>query len=471
MKKILSVLLSAIIMLSICVTGFTAYAVDECTCGHTPIVYVTGFAMTDIGANIDTEDEYSVFPPEMDKLKSTITSIIFPLFKLILTGNYDKFADSVATAFDDLMGDLFCDDDGNIINPNTDIVYRTAPSSYHANGYYNTFRYDWREDVFDIAAELNAYIEQVKALTHHSKVALKSESMGGAVTMTYLKAYGHDSIETIVMQSSAFNGITLMGDLFTGNLDVKAKNAVGYINNFLEGNDTKTVIYRTLIKTLGLVALTPVAGILDKFFDNAKAALYEKSLRHSFGNIPGIWTFVPRDKYEEAKAFMLDEEKNAVLIEKIDRYHYEVMNHTRELLDDAMADGMRLAIISHYDKYPTPCVPNADYQSDFLIDTKFTSYGATCAPLGKTFDKNYTQQVSDGHNHISADKKIDASTCEYPEYTWFIRDMMHTWYTAGYRDFVTWVIYSDKQVTVWDNPQYPQFLVNNHETRELDILN
>ena len=216
--------------------------------------------------------------------------------------------------------------------------------------------------------------------------------------------------------------------------------------------------------------LSPVCNAVDRVFTEGKEVLYEDCLRDLFGNLTGIWTFVPNEYYEQAKDYMLDETENAELIKKLDAYHYGVMDSTQEILDEAMEDGMKLAIISNYGKAAVPVLTNDSYQSDFLIDTARTSLGATCADYGETLGEGYIQKNADGHNHLSCDNVIDASTCIYPEYTWFVKDMMHTWYSIGYYHFTWWLAQSASQPTVNDTEEYPQFLLNNQETDTLDPL-
>ncbi len=65
---------------------------------------------------------------------------------------------------------------------------------------------------------------------------------------------------------------------------------------------------------------------------------------------------------------MLDEVENATLIKKLE-HRSGVMDSTKEILDEAMNHGMKLAIISNYGKAAVPVLKNDAYQSDFLIDT------------------------------------------------------------------------------------------------------
>ena len=470
MKKAISVLLAVILTFSMSVGAFSFYATDKCTCTTTPVVYVTGFAMTDLVANPGTEDQYNVFMPEKSAIIKAVSQLIIPTVMLKLTGDYDSFAHSLGRSINEMMKDASCDDNGDPINESVDVKFRVEPSSVHGYRCDNRFNYDWREDVFDIADELNDYVEKTKELTGHDKVVLKGESMGGAVLMTYLSVYGYDSVETVIMQSSAFNGITLVGGMFTGDLNIKTDSVLEYVGNFIQGNDPVTVLYRWIYKALAGYVFNPVCGTLDRVLSKGKEALYDSCLRDLFGNIPGLWTFVPNEYYEQAKAYMLDEDENASLIKKLDAYHYGVMDKTKEILDSGIEDGMKLAVISNYGKSAVPVLTDDSYQSDFLIDTSRTSLGATCSDFGTTFGSEYVQKNGDGHNHLSCDGEIDASTCLYPEYTWFIKDMMHTWYTAGYYNFTWWLAQSDCQPNIGENISYPQFMYNNQESKTLDPL-
>lgn len=467
MKKVVSVLLAVLLIISVNAASFSSYATDKCGCSYTPIVYVTGFAMTDLVANPGTDEEYNVFMPETSAIVSAVAKLIAPTVMLRITGDYESFARSLSRILNDTMKDVACDDNGNPLNETVDVKFRVDPTAEHGYRCDNRFNYDWREDVFDIAAELNDYIEKTKELTHHDKVVLKGESMGGAVVMTYLKQYGYGSVDTVIMQSSAFNGINLVGGLFTGDLNIKTRSVMNYIGNFIEGSDPMTVFYRSIFYALSGFLLSPVCGELNTVFTKGKDVLYENCLRDLFGNLTGIWTFVPNEYYEQAKEYMLDETENAALIKKIDAYHYGIMDSTKEILDDATAHGMKLAIISNYGKAAVPVLTDDGYQTDFLIDTARTSLGATCADFGAELPEGYTQSVADGHNHISCDNAIDASTCMYPEYTWFIKDMMHTWYTSGYYDFTWWLAQHNVQPTVSESDVFPQFLYNDQVSKTI----
>ena len=63
--------------------------------------------------------------------------------------------------------------------------------------------------------------------------------------------------------------------------------------------------------------------------------------------------------------------------------------------------------------------------------------------------------------YISPDKQIDASTCLFPEYTWFIKGCSHGFYSTCERDLLLTTIDADRQLTVDDFP-YTRFIVYNY---------
>ncbi|MDR1408674.1 MAG: hypothetical protein LBJ12_00040 [Oscillospiraceae bacterium] len=66
------------------------------------------------------------------------------------------------------------------------------------------------------------------------------------------------------------------------------------------------------------------------------------------------------------------------------------------------------------------------------------------------------QRVNDGHNHISPDRIINASTAALPEQTWFIKNAFHQMETS-YSGLYEYFLRADNP-NVFDNAKYPQYL-------------
>jgi hypothetical protein len=173
---------------------------------------------------------------------------------------------------------------------------------------------------------------------------------------------------------------------------------------------------------------------------------------------------------------MTDENTSPVLLEKIRYYHDNVGSKNDEILTRAKADGVKISICSHYGRGSVPVTPMACLEGDNLIETACTSNGATVAFVGETLGEDYVQAVDCGHNHLSADGKVDASTCLFPESTWFIDGQSHVGVFCNgeefndYADLVVWLATSEKQPTVHDNPAFPQFTKAVGENNDLEPI-
>jgi hypothetical protein len=109
----------------------------------------------------------------------------------------------------------------------------------------------------------------------------------------------------------------------------------------------------------------------------------------------------------------------------------------------------------------TPLVSAYLNDSDGTVDTKYASLGATCANVNNRLPSDYKQQRYQDKDFMSPDWRIDASTAILPESTWFVKDMMHSSTHDGHGEMYKWMFESEEQLTVFDNPKYPQFLQND----------
>jgi hypothetical protein len=146
----------------------------------------------------------------------------------------------------------------------------------------------------------------------------------------------------------------------------------------------------------------------------------------------------------------------------------EAMRNAKQVIEDAEETGMKFGIVCGYNRQIAPINENLN-TSDMVVDTKYASGGATCADYLTAFDdwgNSYSQKNPDGHYHVSWDYKIDASTCAFPEQTWFIKNLQHVAYGTyeddGTCDIVMWLLSMKKQHTVFtDKENYPQFSLYN----------
>jgi hypothetical protein len=125
-------------------------------------------------------------------------------------------------------------------------------------------------------------------------------------------------------------------------------------------------------------------------------------------------------------------------------------------------NGINTAVIAEYGCTVIPLTSDNNRMSDGTILTAAESFGATCAEVDGTLGEGYTQAkvCACGKNHVSADNQIDASTCAFPDITWFAKYLRHSEEAKYFATLIDLIIYNDGQMTVWDYEEYPQYLVN-----------
>lgn len=468
-KKLLSILLCLAVAAGIAVPSFAAEK-------KTAFIVVSGMNTFPLYEN----ETQKVFPMTGETIASMVFRLLPPSLLFLLNGDYDRMSDGVLPVLSDVFGPLACDDKGDSIN-NIDTVtfdrslvndteafvnedsdeLAVVRAGMEKFGVENTFffNYDWRMNPLDHADRLNDFIKTVKAETKCDRVALAAFSMGGTVTCSYLYKYGSSDVDSVALYSTAFQGTSCVGSLFTGDMDISMYGLMRRLAQLTRNNALEN-----LVLYLGnLLEVTGINSALEKFVngitDNSKDRIYSELLSPVFGHMEGLWALVDEPNYEAAKKLMLDETRNAELIDEIDEYHYNVQQNAEKILKEAQNDT-KVYIVAQYNMQGLPISQTAaTSNNDYLIDAANASGGAVCADLDTTLGEGYVQKVNDGHNHLSYDGQIDASTCMFPEHTWFIRDMGHVDYPYGEStDFIIRIAESEEYLTVFDDEKYPQFM-------------
>lgn len=333
------------------------------------------------------------------------------------------------------------------------------------------FNYDWRLDPLCHADYLHDFICRVKSETGCTKLSVAAFSMGGTVVTSYLYKYGSKDIASLILASTAFQGTSCVGDMFSGNIEFSFGGLINRLGQLTRNNELEQII-SYLNEGLRLRGITQkIENFVSDLCDKELDTVYHELIIPIFGYMPGLWALVDDINYDNAKAFMLGDNPDDMLMSRIDEYHNNVQLKSKELLEAAMPDT-QVYILAQYNMQGLPVsAVSSSSNNDFLIDCAYASGGAICAPLGGTLGAGYTQKVNDGHNHISPDGQIDASTCMFPEQTWFIRDMAHVDYpVGGGSDIITYLASADTQLTVFSS-DYSQFLKYDVSANTLSPVN
>lgn len=484
MKRIISVFLVLIMVFALFVP---VSAVSIETRSKYPMVYFRGNSET-----IYDEDGNAVYDFDVDgeTIKQMAKKVLPYFAKGYLTDDFDEyykvFGEEMAKLYDKCM----LDGDGNpkygtgiseqqknnnIKEMNTD--YSDSKGTFGINSY--DFANDWRLDPLATVDDVDKYIDGILKATGKKKVSLICKCLGGDLILAYLAKYGTEKVNAVCFGSTVAFGGDLVNDTFSGHISIDGNGFDRFANDrFFEkmiGNLDETV--RTFIKeTVSLANATGIAdGASDAFMKYLYNKLYEGLVpalaTSTYATWPGYWTMVTADRYEETKSFVFGDENSekykyySGLIEKLDNYDRVVRQRIPEILKSAEADGVNICIISKYGFQMPPLIESLDEQGDVWTTTRFSSLGATVAKIGTTFSDEYieSRKALGLEKYISPDKQIDASTCVFPEYTWFIKNAVHDDWTKEEDRIIITVSNSDERITTDSIDNRPRFLVYDKE--------
>lgn len=525
LKGVVSCILAAVMIFSIAIPAFaeTGSTIDS------PIIVINGINNNPLVSDPDTSNAKVVFPPTDEEIEFTVGEMLTLAVTSMASGDYSEILNwFVGSQLYKKFEAIQLNPDGTSKSENLGVNTYT-----HSISYYNTddemtgtvagsiglamadrvggknvyvFTYDWRLDPLETAEKLKDYIAAVKKNSGKDSVSIISEGYGSTIATTYLCEFYDDATGTVknfVTVNSAFEGTSLIGDIFTGRLQSQSTNVANqtfssaFIRYTNDVSDNVATWFSTWLTNYILNRNWEVQSLcmdISVMMSHVKKPLYEKYLKQMLRNFTGLWAMVPTDYYDDAVDFMFDEStdstSNTEFIEKIQTFKNYQANAS-DYLNKAKSEGINISIVSSWDLQLIPLGDNStsddemfgiSAQSDGLIDTYYSSFGATCIPLNDVGDAiNHEQVNTDGecanHNHmcdyydyLDPDHRwggiahyIDASTCALPENTWFIHNMKHGTFdkNSNSADFLVWLVTASKMTSVWSNVYYMQFLNYN----------
>ena len=466
MKKTLSILLG---FLLIAVSALPAAAADEsCDCGRAPIVHVCGIG------NTVYDGEETVFPPQGKTIFETVFTAL-PLLPALVRGSLNvRQQERALRAAARIFAPIAFDKNGD---PATPAAARfTYPESVaHEDGEPIVFDYDWRLDPFVVAQHLHDFIRFVEEKTGHDGVYIVAESMGAMILTTYLSVYGTEDIKGAVWMNGAYKGVASCSESYSNQNSFSAESFYAYLiqQTGVFGNSPQLCDLFTGLYASGLLesVLVPVEKAARQLADDGALTRF---MQQYLGRIPGFWGLVSAEDYPAARDFVFptaeSQEEYAVLLARLDRFYTEVSSRVDEIMTMTKEATGKIGVICGYGEVIVPVTKDNTRQSDSVILTEDESNGATCAPLGKTLGDHYVQAIDDGHNHISADRVIDASTALFPDNTWFVKYAHHRVHYDVYSlELVQNIFYSDG-FDVFSDRTFPQFMVFDVDTNTVSPL-
>lgn len=472
-RKVLCILIAIIMIVPM---GIMSSLAATCTKDDiVPYVYIYGQheikLLNDDGTISQPleEDEYDI---------AAIAKDLIPLLlNAVATGDWDEYGTALYNVFAPTFEDVRVNGDGYPVNENTYVgkwSYNTvSPNHYNNCGELHGYEPDWRLSPLDVADDLNAFIETVKEKTGHDKVNLVCRCMGAQYAMAYLYKYGqkedYASINRFITLCGVHNGTEWCDALLSGNIKIDSDSGLRFLTT--DSNTAELMaseIGQFLITTYNMLRETytdkVVISIIQAMYDNIKDSTFAQLFRLFYGSCGGSLSCV-NEHFDEAIEYIYptDEYKAeyAGVIAKATEFHNEVQLHNDDILMDMDAKGVpTLSVVEYgFQQYPLGGLESAKI-GDYMASAAKQSNGATVSLVNSTLSDEYIKgRIAAGkEKYISADKQIDASTCLFPNRTWFIKNMNHEFNETLNVMLNFLAVQSKEAPTIDTNANYPQFL-------------
>lgn len=435
--------------------------------GKTPIIYVIG------RTQIVTADGQPTITENTEYITSVIKDNADLLSAAVLLNRWDPFFEALESAVSERYAQYRLNEKGEVTN-GSHARFTWDPETLprrQRDMYTFRYEYDARLDPCDIADDLNTFINAVRERTGYDKVHLVSRCLGCNIASAYLAEYGWEHIETNLFFAGAQMGYNFVGEMFAGKYSFDADSVARYEDETYEDETAEgeelvkaLICYMNVMGTLGFGS-----DIATRVFNRVKDDIAPQLLLDTYATCPGYWSMVNDENYEDAKTFIFGSEASTTyktLVEKIDAYHYGVMNNEKAMLTRMRADGVKMGVICKYGFQTPPFIQSSRELSDNRIEVSAQSMGATAAEAGSTLSYSYIRQREDAGmgKYISPDQMIDGSTALFPDNTWYIKNLPHNPFPDCCHPLMLAICYAQKELSVWDDPSFPAYLLYENDT-------
>ena len=446
------------------------------------------FHYKDFASLLESDEEAEGEEEEDNAMLEATANILMPfLIDGLLTDNWEPYYENLQNEISDLFESSLLDGDGNpqygtglrerrfeeMENKrHNDQAWYSGSRKYYVQDRY-WYHYDWRLDPLETAAEFKLFIDDVLASTGCDEVGIIATCLGTNVVTAYLAAYPEHAaahVRGVAFDGSVVGGAEMLSEAISGkfNIDAAAINrtlidcgAIGMFDMDSFINTTIEMLDRT--------------GVLDTVLGVTKEWIYYKLVEgvtsalalSTFYTWPNYWACVSPEDYDTAMHYVFGDENSekrteyAGLIEKLDNYNTLVRQRVPEILTQAKESGINIGIISKYGFQTLPICETNYLVSDQFASVKRSSFGATTGTIYEDLSDEYiAERTEAGYGkYISPDKQIDASTCLFPDSTWFIKGSSHSNWSDWEVRHLYEIASSKEQLTI-DNSCWPsQFVV------------
>ncbi len=477
-KRVLALLLGVTLLLGVLSLPVGAagpgYEVDV-----RPNIILHGIGQSEVflydeatGERVQKEDGSYVqgWPPALDFM-TVLPDLLLPLIGTLLFQFDFGLSDAIQKAAATLFSTFEMDEDGMPVNnmqvmrypksmaetdqAGKDFVFKSFPLQGlrdlvgDENIYY--FAYDSFGNNAAITEELYAFIQGIKAEKGVDKVNLIPVSLGGTLMNSLLETHPDviGDLYNVVYIIPALDGSRIVGDLYLGNLSTSNEELYRYmIPSLMEGE----YLGYLLNLVIRLLPKRVVEGVLNGVLEGVVGEVLSYSTT--------MWSLVPSGDYEKARERWLNDSAHDKIRAQTDAY-WKAQKNSRKNIQAMVDAGVHVYNIVDYD-CPLYAIAGSykDQNADGVIHTDSTSMGGKIANVGQTLPEGYKQAVTNcGHNHLSPDGMVDASTGTLPETTFYMKGQNHE--STGRNDVIMLLTIrlatAANQETVFSIPEFPQF--------------
>ena len=507
MKQAFSLALALLLLMSI---PAAVYAKDTQWIAQThsdiPIIRISGDGEKLVDENGESIVHYS---NALEKLKETslqdadksawvepAVNVLLPfLVNGLLRDEWDPFYENLQAEVAKLFKNSLLDTNGNAQygtgiqkekkesqenNRHSDRAWTASDGSkYYVQDRY-WFNYDWRLDPIETAAEFKSFIDDILAATGCDKAGIIASCLGTNIVTAYLAVYPEHAaahLRGVAYDGSVTAGAEMLSEAISGKFNVNAAAANRLLLDCGElGMFDVDDFVNTTLEMLGRT------GMFDLVDTVSKKWLYYKLVEgvtsalalSTFYTWPNYWACVTPEDYETAKHYVFGPEGSekrmeyAGLIAKLDNYDRLVRQRIPEILTSTVENGIHFGVISKYGFQTLPICESSDLVSDQIASVHHSSFGATTGTLYRDLDDEYiaAQTAAGLGDYLSPDGQIDASTCLFPESTWFIKGSSHSNWTAWELRLLYDIASAKEQVTVGTGCWPSRFVVYSYSDPE-----
>ncbi len=498
-QKALALSLALMLLLSLAATAAAKDTTQWISQSHSdiPVIRISGDGekLVDADGNkvFHYKDIASVLKKDDDddgdnRILEAIANILKPfLLDGVLKNNWEPYYENLQKEISDLFSHSLLDNDGNPqygtglrpermekvenIRHNDQAWRDEGGQKYYVHDRY-WFYYDWRLDPIETAGEFKSFIDDILASTGCEQVGVIASCLGTNVVTAYLAVYPEHAaahIRGVAFDGSVVSGAEMLSEAISGKfcVDLTAINrtlrdcaAIGMFDVDEFVTITLDMIDRT--GTDEALLAFPRKVLYDKLVKGVTSAL----ALSTFYTWPNYWACVSKEDYPTAMEYVFGPEGSekrttyAGLIAKLDNYDRVVRQRVPEILTATVANGVHFGVISKYGFQTLPICKTNDLVSDQFATVKRSSFGATTGTIYHDLPDEYlAERTAEGFgDYLSPDGQIDASTCLFPETTWFIKGSSH----SNWSDWELRLLYdiaSSKEAVTVENSCWPSRFV------------